>query len=55
MMSPLGGTASFYYLRKMSCIATLIDKTIYITDLEGTSYDSGYVAFEISQNAQVVR
>ncbi|TLT02521.1 DUF4347 domain-containing protein, partial [Aliarcobacter cibarius] len=33
--------------------ATLIDKTITITDLEGTSYDSGYVAFKISQNAQV--
>lgn len=33
--------------------ATLIDKTITITDLEGTSYDSGYVSFKISQNAQV--
>ena len=33
--------------------ATLIDKTITITDLEGTSYDSGYVSFKISQNVQV--
>ena len=33
--------------------AVLVDPTITITDLEGTSYDSGYVAFKTSQNGQV--
>ncbi|MGD9623742.1 MAG: DUF4347 domain-containing protein [Arcobacter sp.] len=48
----LGGSASSPTFTENGA-ATLIDKTITITDLEGTSYDSGYVAFKISQNAQV--
>lgn len=47
----LGGVASTPTFTENGS-AIQIDSTITVTDLEGTSYDSGYVTFSITQNKE---